>query len=140
MIQVLLYFIFDFLGLFVALIFYKLKPKVKTNQHIFKNRQFQPLPMDYTTIPGMKLKVERAEDLPVISIDPGENPMLIHLSKGHMRKIQRCKDRFILTFINFQISNIPAISRVFIFDLWWFKFILLGSTIRSYYWRFKISE
>ena len=81
--------------------------------------------MDYTTIPGMKLKVDRAEDLPAILIDPGENPMLIHLSKGHMHKIQRCKDRFILVCINFRFRTFRQFLE--------YLYLIYGG-LNSFYW------
>ncbi|CAI4227507.1 unnamed protein product [Auanema sp. JU1783] len=85
MYDVLLYFALNALGFFFFLFIYNRFPKVRPNR-IWNN--LFPRPDDYTTIPGLKLSLP-AEELPPLTIEPGQTLCNISATAGHLSEIKR---------------------------------------------------
>ncbi|CCD70938.1 uncharacterized protein CELE_F40G9.5 [Caenorhabditis elegans] len=97
MIQVILYFTLNFAGFFVFLAIWNWLPK--------------PKPFDYTTIPGMKLNVSSAEEIPEMVKLPGER--VEKEFKGHFEDIKSKTSNFreLLDFLNTKYGPLSS--------FWW---------------------
>ncbi|CAB3403637.1 unnamed protein product [Caenorhabditis bovis] len=97
MLQVLLYFALNFSGFFFFLYVWNRLPK--------------PKPFDYTTIPGIKLDVNTAEEIPDLVKKPGSLPDRDF--KGHFDEVS--KFTTLRTFLQFLLYTYGPLN-----SFWWF--------------------
>lgn len=97
MLLVLLYFVLNFAGFFAFLAIWNWLPK--------------PKPFDYTTIPGMKLNVSTAEEIPEMVKVPGET--VDKEFKGNFEEIKKKTSDFreLLDFLNMKYGPLSS--------FWW---------------------
>ncbi|CAI2349816.1 unnamed protein product [Caenorhabditis sp. 36 PRJEB53466] len=96
MLYVLLYFALNISGFFVFLAVWNRLPK--------------PKPFDYTTIPGLKLNVSSAEEIPDLVKKPGD--AIDEKFKGHMDKLKKHQNfREFLFFMNLTYGPLSS--------FWW---------------------
>ncbi|CAD6197570.1 unnamed protein product [Caenorhabditis auriculariae] len=73
MLQLIAYFVLNVIGFLFFLSVWRILPK--------------PKPLDYTTIPGLKLDVAEAEEIPPMVVGPGEE--VDYEFRGHWDKIKK---------------------------------------------------
>ncbi|CAI5445314.1 unnamed protein product [Caenorhabditis angaria] len=96
MLQILLYFILNFAGFFVFLAIWNRIPK--------------PKPFDYTTIPGLKLNVNTAEEIPDLILKPGTKTD--RNFEGHFKEIRKFPN--LQSFLDFLFLTYGPLN-----SFWW---------------------
>ncbi|CAJ0942323.1 unnamed protein product, partial [Mesorhabditis belari] len=105
--EVLLYFFWNFVGFQFFLFVWNRLPK--------------PKPIDYTTIPGLKLECS-AEELPPLSIPPPQSLSTIHKEKGHLSEISKTES--IREFLEFSHQLFGPISSFY----WGPRYVVIVSS------------